>query len=111
MEDAVQEAYLYYHGRRFEAIQENRYRFLPRYDHVERTWAVLAPSASDPTMDTIVRHLCAMQEANEALEEELRAAQKSEKRLQKQIDDMATQLGKPTMYKKVREFTMVDHAP
>jgi uncharacterized protein YlxW (UPF0749 family) len=44
-------------------------------------------------MDTTVRHLCAMQEANEALREELRAAQKSEKRLQKQIDDMSTQLG------------------
>jgi hypothetical protein len=83
MEDAAQKAYLYYHGRRFEAMQDNRYRFLPRYDHVERTWAVLAPSASDPTMDTIVRHLSAMQEANEALKEELRAAQKSEKRLQK----------------------------
>jgi hypothetical protein len=49
---------------------------------VEKTWVVLAPSASDPTMDTTVRHLSAMQEANEALEE-LRAAQKSEKRLKK----------------------------
>jgi septal ring factor EnvC (AmiA/AmiB activator) len=63
-------------------------------------------------MDTMVKHLCAMHETNEALKEELRAAQKSEKRLQKQIDEMATQLGQPTMYKKkVRKFTMVDHAP
>jgi hypothetical protein len=82
MEDATQEAYMYYHGHHFEAMQENHYRFLPCYDHVERTWAVLAPSASNPTMETIVRHLCAMQEANKALKEELRAAQKSEKRLQ-----------------------------
>jgi hypothetical protein len=89
MEDTAQEAYLYYHGRRFEAMQENRYRFLPRYDHVERTWAVLAPSAADPTIDTTVRHLCAMQKTNEELKEELRAAQKSTKRLQKQIDEMA----------------------
>jgi hypothetical protein len=87
-ENVAQEAYLYYHGHRFEAMQENRYRFLPRYDHVERTWAVLAPSAADPTMDTIVRHLYAMQEANEALKEELHAAQKSAKRLPKQIDEM-----------------------
>jgi gamma-glutamyl:cysteine ligase YbdK (ATP-grasp superfamily) len=93
-------------------MQENRYRFLPCYDHVERAWAVLAPSASDPTMDTTVRHLCAMQEANGALREELRAAQKSAKRLQKQIDEMAVQLGQPTMYKKkAKEFTMVDRAP
>jgi cell division protein FtsB len=62
-------------------------------------------------MDTTVRHLCAMQETNEALKEELRAAQKSEKRLQKQIDDLATQLGQPAIYKKDRKFTMVDRAP
>jgi hypothetical protein len=90
IEDAAQEAYLYYHGHRFEAMQENRYRFLPRYDHAKRTWAVLVPSVTDPTMDTTVRHLYAMDEANEALKEEFRAAQKSEKRLQKQIDDLAT---------------------
>jgi hypothetical protein len=112
MEDAAQEAYLYYHGRRFEDMQDNRYMFLPRYDPMEKTWAVLAPLASDPTMDTTVRHLGAMQEANEALKEELRAAQKSEKRLQKQIDEMAVQLGQPTMYKKkAMVFTMVDRAP
>jgi hypothetical protein len=63
-------------------------------------------------MDTMVKHLCAMHETNEALKEELRAAQKSEKRLQKQIDEMAIELGQPTMYKKkARKFTMVDHAP
>jgi hypothetical protein len=112
MEDAAQETYLYYHGHRFEAMQENRYRFLPCYDDAERTRAVLAPSATDPTLDTTVRHLCAMHETNEALKEELRAAQKSEKRLQKQIDDLATQLGQPTIYKKKdRKFTMVDRAP
>jgi hypothetical protein len=55
-------------------MQGNRYRFLPCYDLVEKTWVVLAPSASDLTMDTTVRHLSAMQEANEALKEELRAA-------------------------------------
>jgi gamma-glutamyl:cysteine ligase YbdK (ATP-grasp superfamily) len=93
-------------------MQENSYRFLPRYDHTERTWAVLVPSATDPTMDTTVRHLCAMHETNEALKEELRAAQKSEKRLQKQIEDLATQLGQPAIYnKKDRKFTMVDRAP
>jgi N-acetylneuraminic acid mutarotase len=112
MEDAAQEAYLHYHDNRFEDMQSNRYRFLPRYDPVEKTWAVLAPSTSDPTMDTTVRHLSAMQEANEALKDELRAAQKSEKRLQKQIDEMAVHLGQPTIYKKKpMVFTMVDRAP
>jgi hypothetical protein len=112
MEDAAQAAYLHYHGRRFEDMQDDRYRYLPRYDSREKTWAVLAPPASDPTLDTTVRHLSAMQEVNEALREELRAAQKSEKRLQNQIDEMAVQLGQPTIYKKkARVFTMVDRAP
>jgi cytoplasmic iron level regulating protein YaaA (DUF328/UPF0246 family) len=83
MEDAVQEAYLYYNGCRFEAMKENRYRFLPCHHSKERTWVVLA-------LYTMVRHVSAMQEANEALKEELRAAQKSEKRLQKQVDDLGT---------------------
>jgi hypothetical protein len=38
--------------------------------------------------------------------------QKSAKRLQMQIDEMAVQVGQPTMYKKkARKFTMVDRAP
>jgi hypothetical protein len=78
MEDAAQVAYLHYHGRRFEDMQNDRYRYLPRYDLKENTWVVLAPLVSDPTLDTIVRHLSVMQEANEAPREELRAAQKSE---------------------------------
>jgi hypothetical protein len=28
MEDATQEAYIYYHGRRFEAMKKDRFRFL-----------------------------------------------------------------------------------
>jgi hypothetical protein len=63
MEDAVQEAYLYYYGLLFEAMKEDHYRFLPRYDSEERTWAVLAPSTADLTLDTTVRHVSAMQEA------------------------------------------------
>ena len=33
MEDAAQDAYIYYHGRRFKAMREDRFRFLPRNDH------------------------------------------------------------------------------
>jgi hypothetical protein len=112
MEDATQEVYLYYHGHRFEAMKEDCYRFLPRHNPEERTWAVLAPSAADLTLDTTVRHVSAMQEANEALKEELRVAQKFEKHLQKQVDDLGTQLGQPPIYrKKAWKFTMVDAAP
>jgi hypothetical protein len=61
-------------------------------------------------MDTTVGHLCAMHETNEALKEELRVVYKSKKRLQKQIDDLATQLEQPAIYKKDMKFTMVDRA-
>jgi hypothetical protein len=54
MEDAALEAYVYYHGRRFHDMQENRYRFLTRHDHEDKTWVVLTPSEADPTMDTTV---------------------------------------------------------
>jgi hypothetical protein len=89
MEDAALEAYVYYHGRHFYDMQENRYQFLRRHDHEDKTWVVLTPSAADPTMDTTVRHLCATHVENEALKEELWMAQKFVKRLQKQIDEMA----------------------
>jgi hypothetical protein len=93
-------------------MKEDRYRFLPHHDPEERTWAVLAPSAADLTLDTTVRHVSAMKEANEVLKEELHAVQKSKKRLQKQVDDLGTQLGQPPIYrKKAQKFTMVDAAP
>jgi hypothetical protein len=60
MEDATQEAYLYYHGCRFEAMKEDHYMFLPHYDFKERTWVVLACSTADPTLDTTMRHISAM---------------------------------------------------
>jgi len=37
MEDAAQAAYFHYHGRRFKAMQKDRYRFLPRNDPDGRT--------------------------------------------------------------------------
>jgi len=37
MEDVAQEAYIHYHGRRFEAMREDRFRYLPRNDH-EGNW-------------------------------------------------------------------------
>ena len=37
MEDATQDAYIYYHGRHFDSMKEDRFRFLPRNDH-EGNW-------------------------------------------------------------------------
>ena len=59
MEDAAQDAYIYYHGRRFEASKEDHFRFLPCNDH-EGNWQVLAPPESDPTLEATVQHVHAM---------------------------------------------------
>ena len=73
MEDAAQDAYIYYHGRRFEAMKEDHFRFLPRNDH-ESVWQVLAPPESDPTLEATVQHVHAMQGVDEEVKEELRAS-------------------------------------
>ena len=72
MEDAAQDAYIYYHGRRFEAMKEDRFRFLPRNDH-KGNWQVLAPPESDPTLGAIVQHVLAMQGVDEEVKGELLA--------------------------------------
>jgi len=80
MEDAAQDDYIYYHGRRFEAMKEDRFRFLPRNDH-EGNWQVLVPPESDPTLEATVRHVHAMQGVDEEVKGELRASQRAERRL------------------------------
>ena len=72
MEDAAQEAYIHYHGRCYEAMKEDRFRFLPRYDPNDGTWVIQNPQISDPTLDATVRHVHVMQMENEDLKEELR---------------------------------------
>ena len=86
MEDAAQEAYIHYHGRRYEAMKEDRFRFLSRYDQNDGTWVIQNPQNSDPTLDATVRHVHALQMANEELQGELHEVQRSEKHFQKQIN-------------------------
>ena len=66
-------AYIYYHGRRFEAMKEDLFRFLPRNDH-EGNWQVLAPPESDPTLEATVQHVHAMEGVDEEVKGELRAS-------------------------------------
>ena len=111
MEDVAQEAYIHYHGRRFEAMREDRFRYLPRNDH-EGNWQVLAPPETDPTLEATVQHVHAMQGVDEEVKEELRASRRAQRRLQKQVDELRAQLGQPPIYKKKRRsFTMIDTTP
>ena len=43
MEDVAFNAYLYYHGRRYEAMKEDGFRFFPRYELEGNTWVIKAP--------------------------------------------------------------------
>jgi hypothetical protein len=40
MEDAAREAYEYYHGLRYEAMETDRFRYLSRYDAQKKDWVV-----------------------------------------------------------------------
>ena len=86
MENAEQEAYIHYHGRCYEAMKEDHFRFLPRHDPMDGTWLIKDPQNSDPTLDATVRHVHALQMANEELQGELHEVQRSEKHFQKQIN-------------------------
>ncbi|XP_066346946.1 uncharacterized protein [Miscanthus floridulus] len=111
MEDAAQNAYIHYHGRRFEAMREDSFRFLSRNDH-EGVWQVLALPENDPTLEATVQHVHAMQGVDDEVKGELRASQRVQRRLQKQVDELRAQLGQPSIYKKKRHsFTMIDTAP
>jgi hypothetical protein len=77
MEDVAQEAYIYYHGQRYEAMKEDLFRFLPHHDPMDGTWLIKDPQNSDPTLDATVRHVHAMQMENEELKEELREVHRS----------------------------------
>jgi len=112
MEDVAQTAYFHYNGRRFVAMQEDRYQLFPRNDPDGRTWHVLAPPAGDPTLDTTVRHVSAIHEMNVALRQELRVSQQAGKRLRQQVDELRGQLGQPLICKKKpRKFVLQDRAP
>ena len=71
MEDEAQEAYIHYHGQRYEAMKEDHFRFLPCCDPNDGTRVIQNPQNSDPTLDATVRHVHVMQMENEDLKEEL----------------------------------------
>jgi hypothetical protein len=68
-------------------MKKDHFRFLPQSDSdPEGTWLVLAPPAGYPILDATVRHVRAMQEADDDLKGELHESQRTARRLQKQVD-------------------------
>jgi hypothetical protein len=103
MEDAAREAYEYYHGLRYEAMEADRFRYLPRYDAQKKDWVVIDPQHSSPALDTIVWYALALKVGNEDLQKELRGVHKAARRYQKVIDKLRARLGQPPLYKKLDE--------
>jgi hypothetical protein len=67
MEDVAREAYEYYHGLRYEAMEANRFRYLTRYDSQKKDWGVIDPQHSSPALDTTVWYALALKVGNEDL--------------------------------------------
>jgi hypothetical protein len=109
MEDAAREAYEYYHGLRYEAMEADRFRYLPRYDAQKKDWSVTDPQHSSSTLDTTVWYALALKVGNEDLQKELRGVYKVARRYQKEIDKMRARLGQPLLYKKMDEDYDVHH--
>ena len=53
IEDAAAEACIGLHGRRFEDMKNDQYRFLP-HQHPELGWAMMDPQDTDPTTQVMV---------------------------------------------------------
>jgi hypothetical protein len=100
MEDAAQEAYIHYHGRRYEAMKEDRFRCLPRHLESEGGWVITNLEDSYPTLDATARHVHALKMENKDLKVELREAHKAGRRFQKEIDALRAQLELPPLYEK-----------
>jgi hypothetical protein len=103
MEDVAQEAYEYYHGLRYEAMEADWFRYLPHYDAQKKDWVVTDPQHSSPALDTTVLYALALKVGNEDLQKELRGVYKATRRYQKEINMLRAQLGQPLLYKKLDE--------
>lgn len=112
MEDVAHDAYIHYHGRCYEAMKQDKFRFLPRFDPNDGTWVIQKPQAKSLALDAIVRHMHALQMVNEGLWEELCEGQDTVKHFQNVINNLRAQLGMPPIYKKKpAPYTVIDTAP
>ena len=57
IEDVAAETCMGLHGRCFEDMKEDQYRFLPR-QHPELEWAMMEPQGTDPTTQVTLHFGC-----------------------------------------------------
>jgi hypothetical protein len=93
MEDVAREAYKYYHGLRYEAMEADCFRYLPRYDAQKKDWVVTDPQHSSLALDSTMRYALALKAGNEDLQKELLGVHKAVRRYQKEINKLRARLG------------------
>ena len=72
IEDAAAVAYMGLHGRRFDDMKEDQYRFLPR-QHPELEWAMMDPQGMDPTTQVMIHFGYELVAKIRRLEDQLKA--------------------------------------
>jgi leucyl aminopeptidase (aminopeptidase T) len=101
MEDAAEEAYIFYHGKRFEHMEHDPYRHLPREEYAHGPWTMEDPGNADATLEAMVGYAHAQKVANDELKQEVSILHKAWSRAQKEIEDLRAQLALPPRYKKL----------
>ena len=72
IEDAAVVACMGLHGRRFDDMKEDQYRFLPR-QHPNLGWAIMDPEGMDHTTHVMVKYAYELVDKNRRLEDQLKA--------------------------------------
>jgi hypothetical protein len=101
MEDAAEEAYIYYHGKRFEHMEHDPFRYLPREEYEHGPWIMQDPGNADATLEAMVEYAHSQKVANGELKQEMSTLHKAWRRAQEEIEDLRSQLALPPRYRKL----------
>ena len=101
MEDAAEEAYLFYHGKRFEHMEHDPYRHLPHEEYAHGPWTMKDHGNADATLEAMVGYAHSQKVANDELKQEVSILHKAWSRAQEEIEDLRAQLALPPRYKKL----------
>ena len=100
MEAAAEKAYTNYHGKRYEQMRNDQFRYLPREDQ-DGSWVMTDPGNVNTTMEATVIHAHTLKRANDDLQQEVYLVHRAWKRAQEEIDSLRDQLGLPPRFKKL----------
>ena len=99
MEDAAYEAYLYYHGRRYEAMENDGLRYFPRFMKDDGLWTITdVANDEDPTLYAQVSLTIELLKRNLTLQKELVKREEVEADMEETIDEMRELRGELPKY-------------